>query len=313
MRKHNLSLLLALLIPTTAFSWTTATEYSDKLAGYTIYSTSSNNGEVSTSCYVFDNGQKSPTINFNKNYPDEKISFYYGNSSELSIRYSINDGPVKTSEGYTYTEGDGFYLAADKADLVELTKAGTISLLVSEKYGGSVLLRKNVDFDADKENNVALVAQTCGFDLHLRKQPAPIKTTKVEATEGTILSCPLKNGKLAAVYLSDNIPYYMYGKNEADTKPELILPKKNNINNVAYSRLTFSGGGALYYRFTNGNYDYVVYTGEGKGWKRNDVTVYKNDKKIAQLECAEPFTSEINYNPEGKLKNDSETGDFYLD
>lgn len=45
------------------------------------------------------------------------------------------------------------------------------------------------------------------------------------------------------------------------------------------------GASSVYIRFQNGNYNYVLYDGEGKGWYYQGVVVYKGDKIISKKAC----------------------------
>lgn len=47
----------------------------------------------------------------------------------------------------------------------------------------------------------------------------------------------------------------------------------------------YASGGADYFRFSNNGYDYVVYSGMGKGWVKDGVAVEKAGKRLSNLIC----------------------------
>lgn len=108
------------------------------------------------------------------------------------------------------------------------------------------------------------------------------------AKNNVIHRCDLTNGRTVTVTLENDVPVYRYGKNNTI---EMSLPKNGNHSHVKYANFSFSGGGGEYYRFINGNYSYVVYTGIGRGWERNEVLVYKGHKKLSTIKCKSKFNS----------------------
>lgn len=120
-------------------------------------------------------------------------------------------------------------------------------------------------------------------------------------------TCQLENGKYVSVLAEQGKPpVYRYGtlaKNEIT----LPVPQKQN-NNVFFGHQTFVAGEATYIRFKNGNYSYVVYDGEGRGWYFNGLIVYKDHNMISKKECKEPLALNLD-----KLKEYSISTDPYLD
>lgn len=94
--------------------------------------------------------------------------------------------------------------------------------------------------------------------------------------------CKLNNGKELRVANMGGSPTYQYG---SLAKTEMALPTPDAP--AHYGQTSFSGGGAGYYRFTNGKYSYVVYDGIGKGWSFTGLLVYKGDTLVMKKECSE--------------------------
>lgn len=72
-------------------------------------------------------------------------------------------------------------------------------------------------------------------------------------------------------------------------KPELIFES----NNPTGDTLMYSGGGGAYLRLTNGEYSYVLYTGIGRGWAKEGLTLERNGRFIKNFECKNSALSEI--------------------
>lgn len=111
-------------------------------------------------------------------------------------------------------------------------------------------------------------------------------TVKAEMPEPELVfNCQLANDKYAIIRLENNIPIYLYGSIE---HVEMTLPKKNaSTDTIRKARIPFSGGGAMYYRYINGVYNYIVYSGTGKGWGFTGLKVYKGNKLIMKKDCTQ--------------------------
>lgn len=95
-------------------------------------------------------------------------------------------------------------------------------------------------------------------------------------------SCVLTNGKTLAITNIDAHPTYTYGK---AGKVEMTLPGTTTEDKVYKAEAMFSGGGAIYVRFTKGAYSYVAYSGIGKGWNFEGLLVYKGQKLAMHKQC----------------------------
>lgn len=78
---------------------------------------------------------------------------------------------------------------------------------------------------------------------------------------------------------------YRYG---TSSKLDLVFPEVDThpkyfsvANTIIYS----GGGGGAYLQMNKGEFSYIVYSGEGRGWSQSGVTVQKNGKSIADILC----------------------------
>ena len=127
-------------------------------------------------------------------------------------------------------------------------------------------------------------------------------STSTFANNSILYSCPVKNGDRVQVILSKGVPTYQYF---SQGKAQLKLPRSSPANNVKYANFSYSGGGAEYYRFINGDYSYVVYSGIGRGWQRDEVMVFKGLKKISTLKCKSAFTSNTSWSARDSIYDES--------
>ncbi|MGY5958635.1 hypothetical protein ACUY4R_000350 [Kosakonia sp. BK9b] len=121
-----------------------------------------------------------------------------------------------------------------------------------------------------------------------------------------LFNCDLTNGKSVTVRVDNGVPAYSYGSIE---KLEMALPKiTGDKTQVRAGKTAFSGGGASWYRFINGRYSYVVYSGIGKGWEFTGLKVYQGQKLIMKKSCQQGGFLSNPYQGEN-LVNDADTGD----
>ena len=121
-----------------------------------------------------------------------------------------------------------------------------------------------------------------------------------------LFNCDLSNGKGVVVRLNNDVPTYYYGSIE---KVEMTLPKiEGDKTQVRAGQIPFSGGGAFYYRFINGVYSYVVYSGMGKGWEFTGLKVYKNARLLMRKACTNGGFITQTYRGENLVK-ETDTGD----
>lgn len=77
---------------------------------------------------------------------------------------------------------------------------------------------------------------------------------------------------------------YRYGR---PGKIEMTYPQDKVHPSAVFKWgvLGFAGGGTDYYRFSNEGYDYVVYSGMGRGWTQEGIVVEKSGKRLQSLVC----------------------------
>ncbi|WP_230403039.1 hypothetical protein [Plesiomonas shigelloides] len=126
-----------------------------------------------------------------------------------------------------------------------------------------------------------------------------------------LFRCELSNGKTVQISLQNGVPLYEYGAAHGSqmSPVELALPKTlGDKSQVRVAQISYSGGGAVYYRFINGPFSYVVFSGIGRGWEYTGLTVYKGEKRIMAKECKSGGYLGSDYRGEN-LVSDAETGD----
>ncbi|MDB5807228.1 MAG: hypothetical protein JWN73_4550 [Betaproteobacteria bacterium] len=109
--------------------------------------------------------------------------------------------------------------------------------------------------------------------------------------EQVAFSCHVK-GKIVSLCASADLSaaggavQYRYGRKNA---LELAYPAAAQDPRKVFSWgvAGYSGGGADYFRFANGGFGYTVYSGLGRGWLKEGVTVEKDGKRVASLVSAD--------------------------
>ena len=123
-----------------------------------------------------------------------------------------------------------------------------------------------------------------------------------------VFACPTtETGKWAVVSEKDHKLQYMYGDDPKHA--EIVVPANpKDQQDVHYAYITYSKGGALYIRFTRGEYHYVVFSGKGDGWEREEVVIFKGLEKIGTKKCIIPAQSNAVYDFDAYGNDDSKTG-----
>lgn len=116
------------------------------------------------------------------------------------------------------------------------------------------------------------------------------------------ISCTLENNRILKISNLSTSPKYAYGP---AGKVELELPTGAANSTVYKGEEMFSGGGANFIAFTNGNYTYVAYDGIGRGWEFTGIKVYKGSDTIMERQCKPGSAFSIDISsinaPEGEL------------
>jgi hypothetical protein len=140
------------------------------------------------------------------------------------------------------------------------------------------------------------------------------------AGEQVVFSCATTTKKVVSLCssspLTETAGYLQYRFGVGGRAPELSYPttREHPKNDFLSGTMMYSGGGGAYLRFTNAPYTYAVFTGIGKGWKKEGVVVQKAGKKMAYLQCRGPWTSQLGPDLFDKVKipKDPQESDFEI-
>lgn len=147
-----------------------------------------------------------------------------------------------------------------------------LDVLLAAKAGNCITIESKTPITRD--GKLYSIDQISSVSIH----PCPIVPAETIST-----GCLLENNKALVVSDLNANPTYSYGK---PGHPEMVLSASDK-HNVFKGTQMFSGGGATYVRFINGDISYVVYSSLGKGWSFDGVLVYKEDKQIFHSQCQE--------------------------
>jgi hypothetical protein len=117
--------------------------------------------------------------------------------------------------------------------------------------------------------------------------------------EEIVFSCRSESGETISLCASpalnatDGFLQYRFGA--IGNIPGFIFPKSLEHPSKYFQSGTvpYSGGGTSYIKFDRGKYSYTVFTGMGKGWKKEGLIVKKRDKQHSYIPCEGPFISQI--------------------
>lgn len=109
--------------------------------------------------------------------------------------------------------------------------------------------------------------------------------THCTPNEEVIFSCSTGK-KIVSVCGNKHKLVYRFGKVDF---PELVFESLNPTGDT----LMYSGGGGAYLRLSNGEYRYVVYSGIGKGWEKDGLTLEKNGKLLKDFQCKSKIQIEL--------------------
>ncbi|MEX2990170.1 hypothetical protein AB4K08_20265 [Serratia fonticola] len=96
-----------------------------------------------------------------------------------------------------------------------------------------------------------------------------------------VMSCQLQNGSSVRVTWDGNNLKYTYGKPAKNPENELPNPP-SGLKNVHFGTVSFASSEAVYYRFSNGSYDYVTYFDEQNDGTVSNLGIFK-DKRLFNL------------------------------
>lgn len=117
-------------------------------------------------------------------------------------------------------------------------------------------------------------------------------SSELASTDSDTISCTLDNDKKMSVSRLGGSPKFTYGQSE---KVELELPAHSGGGTIYKGEEMFSGGGAVYVAFTNGDYTYVAYDGVGRDWEFVGLKVYKGSDVIMEAQCKPPSVFSLRF------------------
>jgi hypothetical protein len=215
---------------------------------------------------------------------------------------------AKNDQGKEFNELADFSICEQTPSLV----GKRVSL---EYTAGSVMADEcQGDMDCKKTKNVLLVSKATVITTTVAATPvAPIanknpepQTSFCTAQEKTLFAC--KTGaKMVSVCGSPGATattgyvQYRFGRPDSSESLEMVVPVGEVLPPRAAKgeNVPFAGGGGSWLRFRKGDFAYVVYAGTGrwgpKGEPRDKqgVVVEQAGKKIANLKCMGPLTTEL--------------------
>jgi len=141
-------------------------------------------------------------------------------------------------------------------------------------------------------------------------QPAQAAPTLCPGSEITLVSCPVGK-KTASVCASPDlgpghgVAQYRFGS-PGHVELEFPTPPAHPRTFTQPGRVMFAAGGEQYLRVFNGDYAYVFYDGEGRGWQQRGVLVMRGERTLANLRCTGPDVGDYGRLPKGTLAPESE-------
>lgn len=134
------------------------------------------------------------------------------------------------------------------------------------------------------------------------------------AADTTVMQCQLANGRDVKVAWNGENLTYVYGK--SGKQSELELPNNpNDFYTMTYGHPSFPSGEGVYYRFTNGKYDYVTYFSESGQGTVSNLGIFKDKKLVKQIKCKDYFHTQLNniYQPvSDKINTDGDTSSDWV-
>ena len=117
--------------------------------------------------------------------------------------------------------------------------------------------------------------------------------------ERVVFSCNTNSNKVISICSSNkvgrNTGYFQYRFGNVGSFPEFVFPMNHDrAAKFFYSgNLSYSGGGGAYLKFINASYNYVVYTGIGRGWAKQGLVVKDGVNEISRYSCKGTWSSEM--------------------
>lgn len=116
--------------------------------------------------------------------------------------------------------------------------------------------------------------------------------------EKVVFSCST-NDKLVSICASNDLStergYLQYRLGKVGST-ELRIPDEvnNHPSKITNGKsIIYPWGEATYLRFIKDSYGYVIYTGIGRGWNKDGITIEKNGKPISNMVCKGSVLSKL--------------------
>jgi hypothetical protein len=117
-----------------------------------------------------------------------------------------------------------------------------------------------------------------------------LERTHCQANEQILFSCKVGQEKIVSICASKNLSsssryvQYRFGKSGA---LELQYPDnlKGSFDRFRFSSVPYSGGGEAHIRFSNKNFEYIIYDREVKSNEAVGVLVRQGKQSVSQRKC----------------------------
>lgn len=197
---------------------------------------------------------------------------------------------------YILLQDGNHYQHREKADFEVCEYRQYIGHKVKVTYGYANVLAESCqgNMDCGRTERVRLVSAIEPLSGVAQNVPS-----HCDADETVIFSCNTFSNRLISVCASQNFSkdsgYFQYRFGASGHFPEFVFPMNHDIaSKFFYSgMLMYSGGGGAYIKFRNGSYSYTVYTGIGRGWKKEGLVINNGPNEIARYQCNGNYTSEL--------------------
>ncbi len=126
-----------------------------------------------------------------------------------------------------------------------------------------------------KQIKILLTILACAFYCNV------VQAATIDSN--TVFYCKTTKGKQIKVNKDKSTVTYSFGKNLS--KPEIILKKK--LSEVEIGRSPYKDGSVLQITIPNNGFLYTITSGHTGVGKFSYLTVSKNGKELAELECQE--------------------------
>jgi hypothetical protein len=221
----------------------------------------------------------------------------YSQNTFIATVKSMQNGDVAC---YVDLIGDDGNAYESMADFEICDKRRFIGKRVKLHYEqGNVLAAScNGDMDCRRTDTVWIIKQMSEIQKPVQPQYSDVPSHCFQ-NEEVIFSCNTNSNKVISICSAKNINsnygYFQYRFGSIGSFPEYVFPMNHDkASKFFYSgSLIYSGGGGAYLKFINANYNYVVYTGIGKGWSKQGLVISDGDDEISRYSCTGTWESEI--------------------